>query len=445
MNLIYKPIIKETLGVLSNTVLYPFANKIQSRAIPYYIRKLKNFDNTPAEQRKLIQSARLAEIIDFSAAHVPYYKDLQKVHKVTGAKILKDLKYLNDIPFMTKDIIREQGDRLLSRPLHDGKYYTCKTGGSTGASCFIYYDEQAADRSAAVTRYARYRVGRRFHRSELHFAAKFNNADAQIKFNREMLKSAALNRSNILISDLNDDALLKVYEDLKTRRPYLVHAHPSTMYYLSLFVRKHGLKTLRFGVFEPSGEYCSDKMFNEIQKTFKCNIHNRYGLAEFGVVGYSFDGSNDTFEIFSSEVFCETASDEDAFEIVITGLQNKLMPLIRYRTGDRAGAPIHPDNNVIKNIKGRIHDKITIGSRTVFTHFVQDIIDHKVGGIAEFQIIQDVNKVDFLICPEAEENHERIRSDLLNYFPEIDSIKMVNPNGFYRVGRHDKFKHLVTL
>lgn len=445
MNIIYKPIIKETLGILSNTVLYPVANKIQSRKIPFYIRQLKKFDNTPADQRQRIQRQKLAEMIDFSAAHVPYYKDIKQKHKVTGAKILKDIKYLNDIPFMTKDIIREQEQRLVSRPLHDGKYYTCKTGGSTGSSCLIFYDEEAADRSAAVTRHARHRIGRRFHRSELHFAAKFDSPNAPKKFSLETLKSAALNRSNILINDLNDEALLQVYHDLKTRRPYLVHAHPSTMYYLSIYVKDRGLNANLFSVFEPSGEYCSDKMFNEIKKTFKCNIHNRYGLAEFGVVGYSFDGSNDTFEIFASEVFCETVPDEDEFEIVITGLQNRLMPLIRYTTGDRTGSSIHPDNRVIKTIKGRIHDKVTIGPRTVFTHYIQDIIDHKIGGVVEFQIIKKANKINFLICPEPEESHDRIRQSLLSYFPEIHSIKMVTPDSFYRVGRHDKFKHLVTL
>lgn len=445
MKLIYKPIIKETLGILSNAALYPIANKIQSRKIPFYVKKLKKFDSTPADQRQRIQRQRLAEMIDFSAANVPYYKDLQQKHKVTGAKILQDLGYLDDIPFLTKDIIREQEQRLISRPLHNGKYYTCKTGGSTGASCIIFYDEEAADRSAAVTRHARHRIGRRFHRSELHFAAKFDNPNSQKRFDRETLKSAALNRSNILISDINDEALFQVYQDLKTRRPYLVHAHPSTMYYLSLFVKEHRLNSKLFVVFEPSGEYCSDKMFNEIQMTFNCSIHNRYGLAEFGVVGYSFDGSKDTFEIFASEVFCETTPDDDELEIVITGLQNKLMPLIRYKTGDLSGAPIHPDNHVINTIKGRVHDKITIGSRTVFTHYVQDIIDHKVGGIAEFQIVKNANNIDFLICPEPEKNHDHIRSSLLFYFPEIRTIKMITPNGFYRVGRHDKFKHLVTL
>jgi phenylacetate-CoA ligase len=60
---------------------------------------------------------------------------------------------LEDLPYLTKEIIREQGERMLSHPLAGVRHHSCKTGGSTGLSCVIYYNQSGADYAAAATIY----------------------------------------------------------------------------------------------------------------------------------------------------------------------------------------------------------------------------------------------------------------------------------------------------
>jgi len=54
--------------------------------------------------------------------------------------------FLEKLPFLTKDIIAEQGDRLLSRPLAEIRSYACRTGGSTGRRCVVYRARRLWDR-----------------------------------------------------------------------------------------------------------------------------------------------------------------------------------------------------------------------------------------------------------------------------------------------------------
>jgi phenylacetate-CoA ligase len=440
---IYFPGVRHGLGLLANNFGFYIAERYQNRSITKYVRDLKNFYRLPYEEQRYLQRQRLADVISFASYNVPYYKDVFTKRNIQADKIRKDEKYIADIPFLTKEIIREQGNRLLSADLTKIKHFACKTGGSTGLSCTIYYNQEAADRSAAITRFSRLKVGKRWHRSELHFACDFGEAGQRKFWQAETLKCAAMNRSNIFFSNVDDEGLGCIYAALQQRRAFLVHGHPSTMYQLALYVEARKLPGHLFSIFESSGEYLSPKMEAKIKSVFGCHIHNRYGLAEFGIVAYQELANDNRLRVFTSDVFCETASQNNENELVFTSLSNRLMPLIRYRSGDLVAGKTCHDGRHLQNLMGRIHDKVTLGSRTVFTHHIQDLIDHRIGGVAEFQILERGGALEFLILPENYESRGTIREKCKIYFPEA-SLRFVNSDAFVRVGRHAKFRHLVS-
>lgn len=445
-NIAYLPAIRHFLGFVSNNLLLHIAEKIEGRSINSCTKSIREFYRLSSEEQRQEQRRRMAEIVDFAAHNVPYYTDVFKQNKISAEKIEKDIRYALDIPFLTKDIIREEGSRLLSKSLDDVKYHACKTGGSTGPSCIIYYDQVAADYSAAVTRYARQNIGKKWHRSELHFAADFDEAQQYSYFQRETLKSIAMNRSNVFLSDINEISLTAVIKKLNQRRPYIVHGHPSTLYQLALFAEKNQKTIKKIPVIEPSGEFCSPKMAATIQRAFKGLIHNRYGLAEFGIVGYQFDYSQEDLKIFNSEVYAELLTHNSSLnEIVFTGFRNKLMPLIRYRTGDMADQIVENEGAFLRGLKGRIHDSVKIGSNEYLTHYIQDILDHRVGGIVEFQIVNEKGRVTFLVQSEDIKNQNYIDQKIRKYFPELWDVKFVSANGLIKSGSRNKFRHLVNL
>ena len=432
-------------GYFSALIVYPIAELIERRNIRRKRKELRNYYKLDFSKRKDIMNKRLASIVEFAGSNVPYYKDLFKQKGFDHFKIRKDVRYLEDLPYLTKDIVREQGARLLSQDLVGLRYHNMKTGGSTGLSAHFFYDQEAVDYSAAVTLYARERVGKMKYHSELHFACRFPDAVKPIKWSREDWKCLAMNRSNIFFDRLDANGLDEMWKTLEQRQPYLVHAHPSTIHALASHIHRTIKKGKAFTIFESSGELLELHQLEMISTALCCKVINRYGLAELGVMAYQLNGEGHGLQVLDSEGWPESlpAGEAGEHELVFTGFRNKLMPLIRYRTGDMAKVDECSDGFYLSSVMGRIHDLVPINGIPHPTHHIMDMIDHRIGGVQEFQIDLRDAKPILRIVPEHNSNCENIKNKINEYWGDAFHVQFVDNTGFIRVGRHQKFRHLV--
>jgi len=442
-----KYIVKTIQGIASAYLAYPIAERLEKRHIRRKLRELRRHYALPFAVRRKLAQEQLASALSYAGHQVPYYHDLFSTHGIDPDNIRKDIRYLLDIPFLTKDIIREQGDRLLSQPLTEVRHHACKTGGSTGLSCVIHYDQEAADYSAAVTLYARERIGKLKRKTELHFACRFPDAVPSRWPTCEDYKCFAMNRSNIFFDRIDSIGLEEIWQTLLARRPYLVHAHPSTIYALARHIEQSCGTGKTFEVFESSGELLEPYQREAIARILQCRVINRYGLAELGVMAYEVDGHDGGLQVFDSEGWPEYlpvgTDDHDGHELVFTGFRNKLMPLIRYRTGDSAMVEERENGFSLTNVIGRIHDLVPINGIDHATHYIQDMLDHRVGGIQEFQIDLRTTPPTLKIVPEPSANQEHIRNRIEQFWGNGFNFQFCSHDDFVRVGRHAKFRHVV--
>ncbi|PTB21161.1 CoF synthetase [Trinickia symbiotica] len=435
-------------GLAAGYVAYPIAENREKRTVRPKIAELRRHYALPMKERRHIAVERLAAILSFAGAQVPYYRDLFQAKQFDPEKVKRDPRYLEALPYLTKDIIREQGDRMLSAPLAQMRHHACKTGGSTGLSCTIYYDQEGADYSSAVTFYARERIGKLRHRSELHFACRFPDQTIPEWPSREDFKCFAMNRSNIFFDRIDDEGLEEIWRTLKRRKPYLAHSHPSTMYALACYVQRKygGGKT--FDVFESSGELLEPHAREVIASALRCRVVDRYGLAELGVMAYEVDGNEGGLQVFESEGWPESrVSDtvpDGAHELVFTGFRNRLMPLIRYATGDLAKVVETGKGFFLTHVTGRIHDVVPINGIAHPTHHIQDMLDHRVGGIQEFQIDLRTTPPTLCIVLEPWANEEETTRKLRQYWQDAFTVAYVGHNDLVRVGHRAKFRHVVA-
>lgn len=430
-------------GYLGAYVAYPIAEKVEKRQITSKIKELDRYYKIKFEQRKVYMKDKLIETLQFVNVSIPYYQDLFKKINFDIDSIQRDMKYLNDIPFLTKDIIREEGERLLSAPLSKIKHHVRKTGGSTGKSATIYYDQIGLDYSAAVTKYCRDTIGASPHKSELHFAASFAEPSKKTLPTKEDVKNFAMNRSNVFFDRLDDIGLEKIWNTINERKPYLVHGHPSTIYALAYYLDNKVDATGVFDVFESSGEMIQSYMIEKIKKVFGCRIINRYGLAEFGVIGYELNGDGSGLKLLESEGFPENKNTEDGDELVFTGFHNRLMPLIRYSTGDMGKVVEKSDGYYLENVTGRIHDMVTINGILYPTHNIMDVLDHIVGGVQEFQVDVRGEKPILKICPEDNVDQAEMINKIKAKWQDGMEIEFVSIGDFVKVGERAKFRHVV--
>ncbi|MBU3574767.1 phenylacetate--CoA ligase family protein [Polynucleobacter sp. UK-Mo-2m-Kol15] len=441
--------LSKVAGLASAFIAYPIAEKLENRQVRQKVKELRGFYTLPATQRALIEKERLANVIEFAAHQVPYYRDLFSQLNINPQKIKKDIAYLSDIPYLTKEIIREQSGRMLSKPLDQIRHHVCKTGGSTGLSSVIYYDQPAADYSAAVTLYARERIGKVKSRSELHFACRFPDSPVVTEwFTREDFKCFAMNRTNIFFDRLDEIGLEEVIALLKRRKPYLVHAHPSTMYALACYLHSRGCSLKLFSIFESSGELLENHQRALISKVLRCEVIDRYGLAELGVMAYQLSGSEGKLQVLESEGWAESATigegSERVEELIFTGFHNHLMPLIRYRTGDLGTVERNEEGVFLKNVVGRIHDQVPINGINHPTHHIQDMLDHRVGGIQEFQIDLRTSPPKLKVVPESSDVRDHISQKINQFWGDAFELEFIGHEDLIRVGRHAKFRHVVT-
>ena len=440
-------------GALATAIVYPLTERYEKRDIRSKTAWVRKEIDMPYAERRVRAAARLSELVSFAGSKVPYYRDLFAEIGFDPAKMEKDVKFFEDIPYLTKDIIREQGGRLL-RDDHQGlRIHTAKTGGSTGPSAHIYYDQEAADWSSAVTQESRRRIGNTHWRSELHFASKFPEVFPWRARMREHVKCLAMNRYNLFYATFAAEELEDIWRQIRSIGPHLVHAHPSTVYQLAAHVEATRGTDRAFDIFESSGELLEPRQRTRIEQILQCRVIDRYGLAEAGVIAYQLDpGSADMrfYEFFAwPELLAEnelegaeSAINSSSGELVVTPLLNRMMPLLRYRTGDNATLQEKPEGLVIPQMVGRIHDVVTLSGKPLPTHYIQDVLD-RVGGIIEFQIELREGKTVFRLVPENGVDIEAIRQRLLSWWPDDIVVEFITLQDLKRVGLRQKFRHLV--
>src|SRR5262245_35802270 len=303
----HRVLINGTRGLLAALIVYPLAERLQGRDIRSKSRALALEMRRPFAERRRGSWEALVDLLRFSGVAVPYYRDLFARIGFDPEKLTRDPRYLQDLPYLTKDIIRSEGERLLRIDHAGARKHVMKTGGSTGASAKIIYDQDAADWSSAVTRYARSTIdgsqeGGIGARTELHFASRFPEQFPLIDRLRERVKCLATNRHNIFFSTLDPAELAEIWRTIKSIRPHLVHCHPSTMFHLAQFVAMRGGHDKAFDIFESSGELLEPRQREAIAKTLCCTVIDRYGLAEAGVVAYQTDRRDAGMLVF--DPFC---------------------------------------------------------------------------------------------------------------------------------------------
>ena len=380
-------------GRVCAALLYPCAEKAAGREIRSKFAALKEEASRPFARRRRDARERLADMLEFAGRTVPYYRDLFRAKAFDPARIRSDERFLADLPFLTKDILREQGRRLVSEEYADKVEREQKTGSSTGLAATVFYDAVSLDWTAAQNVLVLEWGGKRRTDREAHLSTRFADTRRPRYPEMEAKKCFALNRYNIYTDGFDDCSQEKLLRDLRSARARVVQGHPSSLYALSRYLHRQGRKVHGlFEIFVSTGEMLTGVQRELIEDMLGVRISNRYGACEFGVMAQELSsGPRGEMLVSDSMVWPECAQFDGgpggAGELVFTGLRNRCMPLVRYRMGDVGVLCERSDGWWITDIVGRTHDTVEISGTSYPTHYVQDALD-QCGAVADFQIIE---------------------------------------------------------
>ncbi|CAK8725044.1 Phenylacetate--CoA ligase family protein [Candidatus Electrothrix aarhusensis] len=303
---------------------------LRGERVPTYLKKLMHSQFCTYEQLKELQLKKVNALLSYAQNNVPYYRETIQTSS------LQTLQNLDTIPFIDKNILRNNQQQLIADTVEAG--VTKKTtGGSTGAPVTIAKSKDAmAQELAAAWRGFSW--------------AGINIGDKQGKFwgvphspkekRRAKLIDFVCNRYRCSAFSFNEQDLEKYYLKLKRFRPRYFYGYVSMLIQFANFIKKNGLDLpCSLQCIITTAEVLSESDRKLLHDVFRCKVYNEYGCGEIGTIAHECEEGN--LHINDENIIIEVVNAEGAplkpgklGEIVVTELNNFSMPLIRYRLAD---------------------------------------------------------------------------------------------------------------
>lgn len=328
-----------------------YNNNRRAVKLSYYLTHIDshNFEN---EQKKLLYN-----ILQYARQNVPYYRALMSKMQLEKRSVFDQLK---ELPLLSKDIIRKQQKQIYSERFEKDFGYWKHTGGSTGDTLEFpasknlesvhqkcLYKIMGADKDDTIVAFDGTFIEDDFTKKNIFWKVKGKN-----------LPYGSVHYSTLYMNDTN----MGFYIDhLNSVKPSIMRGYPSGFELLADYLIKNNTE-LKFKL---KGIYLTAESFDYyyielLNKTFHCPVYGQYGHSEVSVFAFTLANSLEYFCVPTygfTEVVDENGNhvnEGERGEVVVTGYSNKVMPFIRYKTGDMAvyGGSV---NGVVKlkSIQGR--------------------------------------------------------------------------------------------
>jgi len=312
-----------------------------------------------------VQWQGFCKLLADSRKYVPYYRKALKDISAPEVKCLDDLRKL---PLLEKEVLRTSPETLVDERYEKKKLLVVHTTGTTGTPLKIYCTPDVRKKNYAFYRRFLQQAGINYSGRRATFGGRIivPHNQKQPPFWRY-----SYFQKNILFSSyhLTEKNIPSYITALRKIRPEYIDTYPSSLFTLAKYAVQQGisLKGISRAIIT-SAETLFPEQRKIIEDVFDAQIFDQYGAAEMCVfVGQCGHGS---YHVHSDYAIIEFLREDgsravpgEEAEVVCTGLINPVMPLIRYRIGDRAvlsdrececGSPFP----VVEKIIGRADDVI---------------------------------------------------------------------------------------
>jgi phenylacetate-CoA ligase len=415
-----------------------------------FLDELRFNEYLTEEQFRSIQLQKLRKIVNVAGMSVPWYRNVFKKIGFDCNAPFSFEEYAN-LPFLEKTEVIKNYEQFLPDRNNRNISVKSQSSGTTGMSLYVLRDRTAIGGEWA------------FAQRQFRWAGIPSNGRMALLRDDEVVPMERRKQPYWRYAWMNNELWLSSFhlsektagaylEELKKFKPEGVFSYPSTIYWLSVFVRKAGLNARLPSL---KGIVVSSEMLYEfqaksIQEVFQVPIFDWYGSAErVNFIGTCEKGSRHLFPDYGYEEYIALRDEPDQLELVGTGFLNTAMPLLRYRSGDL----VVRSNNacscgrcfpVIKKIYGRNNDSIITPDGRRIT--VLEIFNN-ISSIEQIQIVQESKtKIVINVVPKRSFNVLDKKEILVNLHKILGFEMEFNFKIIDRIpgGPHGKFRMIVS-
>jgi phenylacetate-CoA ligase len=352
-----------------------------------YLSSAMAFQWLPLPAVRAYQLHRLRRMLTFCERQVPLYRE-RFAQAGVCARDLRSLDDLAHFPTLTReDVVAAFPDGILSRPPRADDV-VFRTSGTSGLFMEIAYSARANDLLDAIYARALFSTG---YRPWDRFAYFWDEDPKPLSIYERL----GLMRKSYLRMD--PDPRVQLHQ-LRELQPRYIYNFPSVMMIVARIVEQEGITDIRPRGIICHGEFMPKEIQQEIGRIFGCPVHNQYGAQEFNRVGWDctarrgmhLDADSVVLEVLQGD---ERAEDGQEGELVITGLHNELMPLVRYRIGDMGRTLKRPCScgrglPLFVITEGRMDDLLTLpDGRRIGARLLAPRIE-RLKGFTQYRVVQ---------------------------------------------------------
>lgn len=380
-------------------------------SMPYEKRLGKEFDNTyrllqesqywDKRKHEEYQMLELEKLLNHAYENVPYYR---KVFDERGIKP-KDIQSLDDLkrlPYLTKEIVRDNLKELTSVNYKKKNLKYVSTSGSTGIPLGFYELKRFGEAREWAYITSMWAI--------LGYDINKRNKNVILRGNlphNDIYEYNKYNGNNLILSSyvLTEENMNKYIQLIKRFEPDFIQAYPSSISILSNFILE---KSVKLNLKNLKGIMCAseniyDFQRSKIEEAFGRRMFSHYGHSECCCIAgecefsryYHLNSQYGITELID-ENGNDVENDDEKGEIIATGFSNYVVPFIRYRTKDLA---IHTNKQcscgrnypLIKKVVGRMQDLVisSKGEKVICDMVTASVHNDIFKNVKEFQFYQD--------------------------------------------------------
>lgn len=344
-----------------------------------------SYERAPRRELDRVRSAKLQHLLQ-AAQRTPYWNELLRDH---NQLVASNSAPLAQLPILTKQTVRTQGSRMLVNGAPPRGVTWSSTGGSTGEPLRIARDAATSVAGAAARlrgfRWLGVRPGARL------MAVKNYS---RISW-RGWLYCLVANIRVIDPIGQDQGQGSEIIRRLRAFQPLCLDGYPTSL--LKLAELAEGGTPVEVPVIFATGEMLYPAQRQKLAATFSARVAVYYGCNEVSSLAYECEHGR--LHVSEEHVILETvdANGQPVWEqpgrLLVTDLDNHVMPFLRYEVGDRGTLTREPcpcgrTLTVLQELQGRLQDVLQNARGDILPAIFFAGQFRQLPGVRAYQLVQ---------------------------------------------------------
>lgn len=342
--------------IARNCIYFPLM-VLRGQNIKKYIGELARLEDLSPLELAVYKKQKIKALLEFAYNNTVYYKNILR-REIIGLTSHGSGISLKRIPYLKKERIMDDLEDFVCRNM---RHSWRSTSGSTGTPLIFPKD----------------RMSETYNDAMMHIAYSWhgiNIGDKQARFwgtpikrkdkYFQLLKDVLLNRKRLSVFKMEKSACNRFLGKLIRFGPMYFYGYANAIYMFASILESEGIDARIPGLERiiSTGEVLFEYQRKKIQDVFGFKVINEFGSTENGILGFECEFGN--MHVMPTVHIEVVDKDKRGFgELVVTELNSRSIPFIRYRLGDRGRflnitCPCQRPFEIIEIDEGRVDDYI---------------------------------------------------------------------------------------